>query len=258
MSARFRSTSPQTMTAERPVRVRKKAARIGWIVDVQHDFMVPPEQGGRLYVHDLTDPSDPGATRIVRRLTRTVAWMHENCDVVIYTGDWHRAGDAELDPVAPDPTKGTYPLHCMGASPDPALAAGAALIDDVAPRTQPVILSRDATPPDAERVARTALDEYRPIFIEKSRFAVFEGNAAAESLVRAVTARLRKEGAKDIEFVVCGVATDVCVKGAVESLFDYGRVTVVRDAVAGLGLERDEDLFARWAARGAHITDSAG
>ena len=31
-------------------------ARIGWVVDVQNDFMLPPEEGGRLYVSDLTDP----------------------------------------------------------------------------------------------------------------------------------------------------------------------------------------------------------
>lgn len=233
-------------------------ARIGWIVDVQHDFMVPTAEGGRLYVHDLIDPSDPGATRIIGRLTMLADWINEHCDAVVYTGDWHVEGDPELDPVAPDPTKGTYPLHCMGASPDHELAAGAAIIEAVSPQEQFVVLARDATAADAERVARTALTSRHPIFIQKSRFSVFEGNAATVPLVRAIVGRLRARGLREVEFVVCGVATDVCVKAAVEGLLDYGAVTVVGDAVAGLGLEPDDALFAKWAALGAHITDSAG
>jgi len=232
-------------------------ARVGWVVDVQHDFMVPPEQGGRLYVHDLGDATDPGATRIAGTLARVVDWMHESCDVVVYTGDWHKEGDPELDAVSPDPAKGTYPPHCMGASSDPDLAAGAALIDEVAPPTEPVALTRDATRADAERVVRQAFESDRPIFIQKSRFSVFEGNPAATALVRTIVEQLHEAGADDVEFVVCGVATDVCVKAAVEGLLDYGAVTVLRDAVAGLGLVPDDALFANWGSRGAHITDSA-
>ena len=48
-------------------------ARIGWIVDVQNDFMLPPERGGRLYVHDLFDDgSDRGATQIVPALIKGI------------------------------------------------------------------------------------------------------------------------------------------------------------------------------------------
>jgi nicotinamidase-related amidase len=234
----------------------KSKPRIGWIVDVQFDFMVPAAQGGRLYVHDLNDPSDPGATRILVRLTRTVDWINANCDAVVYTGDWHKEGDPELDPVAPDPTKGTYPWHCMGASADPVLAKGAALIAAVAPQAEPIVLARDAANDDAERVAGTALDSHRPIFIQKSRFSVFEGNPASAALVKTLVERLTAQKG-EVEFVVCGVATDVCVKAAVEGLLDYGAVTIVRDAVAGLGLEADDVLLAKWAALGAHITDSA-
>ena len=234
-----------------------RRARVGWVVDVQFDFMVPPELGGRLYVHDLGDATDPGATRIVGTLARVVDWMHESCDVVVYTGDWHKEGDPELDAVSSDPAKGTYPPHCMGASPDPELAAGASLIAEVAPPTEPVALTRDATRADAERVVRQAFESDRPIFIQKSRFSVFEGNPAAAALVRTIVEQLHEAGAGDVEFVVCGVATDVCVKAAVEGLLDYGAVTVLRDAVAGLGLEPDDALFANWGSRGAHITDSA-
>lgn len=237
---------------------KARRARVGWIVDVQNDFMLPAAPGGRLYVHDLGDSRDPGAQRIIGVLARVVEWMHASCDAVVYTGDWHKAGDAEIDSVAPDPVKGTYPPHCMGASPDPLLAAGAALIPEVAPRNELVTLQRDAFGAEGKVVVSQALASHRPIFIQKSRFSVFEGNAASAGLVRALVDQLRNGGATDVEFVVCGVATDVCVKAAVEGLLDYGAVTVVGDAVAGLGLEPDDALFAKWAALGAHITDSAG
>ena len=96
-------------------------ALVGWVVDAQNDFMLPPEQGGRLYVHDLFDGGqDPGATQIVPALVRAVEWMREHCRVVVFTGDWHAHGDEEIDPVTPDAAKGTYPPHCMGLSPYPA------------------------------------------------------------------------------------------------------------------------------------------
>ena len=102
-----------------------RTAKIGWIVDVQNDFMLPPEQGGRLYVHDLFDDgSDAGATQIVPALVRATEWMRAHCDAVVYTGDWHNYEDAEIDPVAPDATKGTYPPHCMGLSPDARWTSG--------------------------------------------------------------------------------------------------------------------------------------
>ncbi|MXX56556.1 MAG: hypothetical protein F4Z44_12400, partial [Gemmatimonadetes bacterium] len=83
-----------------------RPALVGWIVDVQSDFMDP---SGRLYVRDLFDDSDPGAVRIVPALEEAAAWMRAHCDVMVYTGDWHGVEDDEIDPVAPDPSRGTYP-----------------------------------------------------------------------------------------------------------------------------------------------------
>ncbi len=153
--------------------------RIGWVVDVQRDFMEPD---GRLYVRDLGDASDPGATSIVATLGDAVAWMRENCIVIVFTGDWHALDDAEIDPHAPNPQAGTYPPHCMGRSDDPDERAGAELIGVVRP-TDPLVLPMGATGAEAAGTAREAIRRGRSVFIQKNRFDVFEGNTAAETFL---------------------------------------------------------------------------
>jgi nicotinamidase-related amidase len=247
-----------TSTADRTRADRAaRAARIGWIVDVQNDFMLPPEQGGRLYVHDLFDDgADAGATQIVPALVRATEWMRANCDAIVYTGDWHAHDDAEIDPVAPDAIQGTYPPHCMGLSPDADEREGAQIIAEIRP-ADPIVLKRDATDADARDVARRAVDERRPVFIQKSRFSVFEGNAAADAFVRALRDRL----GGTVEVYVIGVARDVCVKGAVEGMLEPVRgvpVTLVTDATWGLGIEPEAESLRRWMDAGAALVTVAG
>ncbi len=222
-------------------------ARVGWIVDVQADFMDP---GGRLYVRDLFDGSDPGAVAIVSALEAATAWMREHCDIVVYTGDWHGLEDPEIDAVAPDPARDTYPPHCMGRSPDPDERAGAEVIAEIRP-ADPVVLAHDATAADGARVAREAVRKGRPVFIRKTRFNVFEGNAGCEAFVKSLEEAL----GRPVEFVVTGVARDVCMTQAVDGLQARGYlVTAVRDATWGLGLEPEEVTLARWAGKGRVVT----
>ncbi len=221
--------------------------RIGWVVDVQRDFMEPD---GRLYVHDLGDTSDTGATSIVATLGDAVAWMRENCTVIVYTGDWHALEDAEIDPHAANPQDGTYPPHCMGRSDDPDERAGAELIAVVRP-IDPLVLPMGATGAEAAATAREAIRRGRSVFIQKNRFDVFEGNAATETFV----ATLADEAEGQMELVVIGVARDVCVTQAVDGMQERGyRVTAVRDATWGLGLEDEEVTLGRWASRGSVVT----
>ena len=227
---------------------------------------------GRLYVRDLFDGSDPGAAEVIPALEAATAWMRAHCDVIVYTGDWHGLEDDEIDPVAPDPAAGTYPPHCMGRSPDAEERAGAEVIAEIRPR-DPVVLAHDAGDEDAVRVAHRAVAERRPVFVRKTRFDVFEGNAACEGFVRSlgevlgagagvgVAASAGDEGpapeglGRALEFVVIGVARDVCVTQAVDGLQARGyAVTAVRDATWGLGLEPEEDTLARWAGRGRVVT----
>lgn len=230
-------------------------ARIGWIVDVQNDFMLPPEQGGRLYVHDLFDGGeDRGATQIVPRLVDAVGWMRAHCDAIVYTGDWHAHDDPEIDPVAPDASKGTYPPHCMGLSEDADEREGAFIIPEIRP-PNPIILPRDATAADARDAVRLALDEWRPVFIQKSLFSVFEGNPATDALLKA----FRDTLGAPLEVFMIGVARDVCVKGAMEGMLERRiPVTLVTDATWGLGLESEAESLARWMNGGAALITTRG
>ena len=220
---------------------------VGWVVDAQVDFMRPE---GRLYVRDLFDDDDAGARRIVPALEDFARWMRDRCAVAVYTGDWHGYEDPEIDAVAPDPGAGTYPPHCMGRSPDAGERAGAEVIAEIRP-AGPLVLPHDAGAGDAQGAAREAVRGRQPVFVRKTRFNVFEGNAACGTFVRALEAEL---GSSPV-FVVAGVARDVCVTQAVDGLIARGYdVAAVRDATWGLGLEPEAATLARWAAGGRVVT----
>jgi nicotinamidase-related amidase len=225
-------------------------ARIGWIVDVQRDFMEPD---GRLYVKDLGNPDDPGAERVRGRIVEAVDYMRQHCDLLVYTGDWHGYDDAEIDPDDPDPARGTYPPHCMGRSSDPDERAGAEIIAEIRPEN-PEVLPVGADAGQAEQVALRVAESHRPVFIHKVRFDVFEGNPGTEPFLDALSGAL----GRPLSFVVVGVARDVCVSGAVDGLQARGYdVTALADATWGLGLEPEATTLARWAERGRVTTLAA-
>ena len=216
--------------------------RIGWVVDVQRDFMEPD---GRLYVRDLFDDRDPGAVMAEPRLVEAVAWMRANTALVVYTADWHGYDDGEIDAEHPDPDKGTYPPHCMGRSADPAERRGAEIIPSLA-ASDCLVLPVDAEPGDVSGLLARWRRRPQPVLIRKNRFDVFEGNRAADLFVEMVARALTP-----VEFFVAGVSRDVCVTRAIDGLQARGhRVTAIRDAMWGLGLEGEEDTLARWRGKG--------
>lgn len=223
------------------------AAKVGWVVDAQVDFMDPD---GRLYVRDLVDESDPGATQIVGPLSEAVEWMYDFCRVVVFTGDWHSYEDAEIDAETPSPQEGTYPPHCMGLSNDPGEREGAFIIPEIRP-LNPLILDMEASEAEAKSLAARAVSEGRPVFIGKNRFNVFEGNAATEPFLDGLAEVL----GGPLEIFVAGVARDVCVTGAVDGMQARGlRVRALRDATWGLGLEPEKVTLSRWAKAGKVLT----
>lgn len=219
--------------------------RIGWVVDVQRDFMEPD---GRLYVRDLFDDRDPGAVMAEPRLVEAVEWMHAHAGLVVYTGDWHGYDDIEIDAGNPDPGKGTYPPHCMGRSRDPEERLGAEIIPSLA-ASDSLVLQVHATPTEVHALLARWLRLPRPVLVRKDRFNVFEGNRAADLFVETIVRAL-----DPVEFFVAGVARDVCVTHAIDGLQARGhRVTAIRDAMWGLGLEAEEDTLARWRRKGRVI-----
>jgi len=59
----------------------------------------------------------------------------------------------------------------------------------------------------------------------------------------------------DAEYVVFGVATDYCVRCAVDGLLNAGKqVRVLTDAIRAIDAVQSEKLLASWAARGAALT----
>ena len=221
-------------------------AVVGWVVDVQNDFMRPD---GRLYVRHLNDASDPGAREVEGAIVEAVKWMRAHADVVVFTGDWHSLDDEEIDPVAPNPAEGTYPPHCMGRSPDSVERRGADIIEAVRPDGA-LVLGVDASAEDGTDGAIEAIRAGREVFIQKTRFDVFEGNRATEAFVESLSDLLDAP-----EFVVIGVARDVCVTQAVDGLLERGYfVTALRDATWGLGLEDEVATLDRWAKGGRVMT----
>lgn len=222
-------------------------ARIGWIVDVQNDFMLPPQQGGRLYVRNPADPADPGAQTIIPAIVAAVQWMRANCAVLVFTGDWHSDHDAEIS-LHPD-YRSTYPPHCMGLSANAHERMGAAVISEIAPE-HPLVLPRDADSLLAEATAKSAVAQHRPIFLQKCQFDAFTGNSGTAPLLDELQRLLGS-----LEIVVIGVARDVCVAKAVDGMQERGyAVTVIPEATWGLGLEAAEDAYHRWAAQGKVVS----
>ena len=224
-----------------------QAAKVGWVVDAQIDFMDP---GGRLYVKDLFSDTDPGCVQVIPALEQAVAWMQAHCEVLVFTSDWHGLDDEEIDPISPDPAKETYPPHCMGRSDDPDERAGAEIIAEIRP-DDPLVLEIGASDAAARAIARSAVEQGRPIRILKNRFDVFVGNAATPALLD----ELQRLLGRTLDFVVAGVARDVCVTQAVDGLQarDYA-VTALQDATWGLGIESEDQTLARWAAKGRVIS----
>jgi nicotinamidase/pyrazinamidase len=206
-----------------------------WDVDTQFDFMTPPHAGGKLYVRDPGDESDPGAVRIVPALERLSGFARDRKILRVATGDWHTLEHREIDPVSPD-FETTYPPHCM-AGEEGSRKIGVTQLRD------PLLLPLGAHAATAWDIARRAVREGRDVFVQKEEFSCFTGNPATEALIEALNPNA---------IVVYGVALDVCVRYAVEGMLDRGwTVYVVEDATWGLGLEEPEELLERWAARGA-------
>jgi len=165
----------------------------------------------------------PGAERLIPVLARIFQGACERGVPVISSVDAHSENDPEFS---------DWPPHCVAGT--------------LGQQKVPVTLVKDrVTVPNR---AGIELPSGAPqIIVEKQTLDVFSNSNFARLLAKY----------PEDECAVFGVATDYCVRFAVDGLLDAGRkVRVVTDAIRAIDEDRSEKLLAGWAARGAKLTAS--
>jgi nicotinamidase/pyrazinamidase len=207
---------------EKGVRGRRTPV-LFWDVDTQADFM---DSDGKLYVQ--------GAEEIRPRLERLAATARRRGIPVVASGDAHRPEDPEITE-EPD-FQETFPPHCMAGT------AGAERIPETAREWN---LELDEEPVPDERLRQISSRPGAAVLIRKRELDVFS-NPNADALLRATEPE---------SVVVYGVATDFCVRCAVEGLLARGvqDLTLVTDAIRGIDEDRSSRLLGEWRARGVEL-----
>lgn len=160
----------------------------------------------------------PGSESIIPNLARLTRFAVERGIPVLATACCHTPDDPELE---------QFPPHCMeGTEGQQRIAA--------TDRADSVILAVGA---------RFKNGIVPHLTLHKRAFDVFSRRDAEDVIACYNEARPL--------FVVYGVATDYCVRAAVEGLVARGcRVAVVVDAVRAIDFAAEADLFTNWARRG--------
>jgi nicotinamidase/pyrazinamidase len=171
--------------------------------------------------HDFFDPKGAlyvsGAEWIVGAVRRLFAYAKAERIPVISSVDAHAADDPEF---------ADWPVHCVVGT-----RGAAKLAHTVLPTA--LTLEHGERREDLPRL----LVHHGQLIIRKPGLDVFEGPPATD-LVDQLDTEL---------FVVFGVATEYCVKFAVEGLLSRGRnVALVTDAIRSIDPKAGEALIGRW------------
>ncbi len=160
----------------------------------------------------------PGSRAIVANLGRLSRTARDAGITVIATACCHLPDDAELS---------QFPPHCMAGT------DGQRRIPETECAESTVLGVDDRLPSDLPR----------HLTLNKREFDVFSRPDAGGLVERL--------GASRPTFVVYGVATDYCVRAAVEGLLARAqRVAVVVDAIRAIDPEAESRLLSAWADRG--------
>ena len=165
----------------------------------------------------------PGAERLIPTLARIFEGARERGIPVISSVDAHSENDPEF---------ADWPAHCvartLGQQKVPATLVNGRI---VVPNRRGIELPKDAP----------------QVIVEKQTLDVFS-NPNFKKLL---------DLHPDDECAVVGVATDYCVRCAIEGLLNGGRkVRIVTDAIRPIDAAAGEKLLAGFAARGAKLTTS--
>jgi nicotinamidase/pyrazinamidase len=177
---------------------------------------------------DFLDPSGalfvPGSREILPNLERLTQFAASRRIPILATACAHAADDPEL---------AQFPPHCMIGTEGQNRVGATAIRDSL-------VLGVDD---------RLTGEIPAHLTLQKREFDVFS-RPDADALI----ARYNQDGPT---FVVYGVATDYCVRAAVEGLLRrHCRVAIVADAVRAIDPAAEADLLSDWARRGVLLTST--
>ncbi|MFA5797849.1 MAG: isochorismatase family protein [Candidatus Woesearchaeota archaeon] len=205
-----------------------------WNVDTQYDFMRNDEAyHGKLPVLN--------AHCIESNLEKITAYATRHAVRVVNTGDLHDKNSTELSD-NPDYIT-TFPPHCIRGT------LGAEYVPAVAPKDAYIIDWKD------ESIDTALLRKSRNIIIYKDAFDAFD-SARGNRHTKNIVGELRPE-----TVVIYGVATNYCVRFAVEGFIQYAKrerehdgrainLYVVKDAIKEIPMNNLQKLLEEWSTRG--------
>jgi len=202
-----------------------KEGTIFWDVDTQYDFMQPD---GRLYV--------PGAETIIPKVSEVRRFAIESGYSLVADIDWHSRDNKEI---SEDPDfKVTFPPHCMAGEPG---GERVGFLGDVPIQYVPI------DEMDVDAIQTLVRTEQYHIVIRKSSLDVFD-NPNTDKLVKLIEPK---------RVIVFGVALDFCVYYVVRGLCKFPdiRICVLKDAVKGLEVRPEQEIFNEFEQMGVEITE---
>ena len=190
-------------------------------VNTQYDFMSP---AGRLYV--------PGAENLVPHLKQLTRWAQHHNIPILASMDAHPKNDPEFQ---------QFPPHCLKGT------VGQKKIPETLGR-KPLVIENVPLDSSIRLHLQSELPTYDQLILEKQSFSLFE-NVNAETLFRKISAD---------QYVVYGVATDYCVRGAVLGLLKLNaKVNLVEDAIAPVDEKTGRAALEEMVSAGARLVTTA-
>ena len=171
---------------------------------------------GKLYV--------PGAADIIDKVSEIREFAINSGYSIIASCDWHSPTDSEISE-NPDNIN-TFPPHCMINTPGAERAGSLGKIKPASIELAPIKL---------DIMKKLVLPDQFHIVVRKNETDVFS-NPNTSVLLGLIRPK---------KFIVFGVALDVCVEISINGLLErnFRDVTVLSDAVKGLGIKPDEDVI---------------
>lgn len=190
-----------------------KENTIFWDIDTQYDFMNPQ---GKLYVH--------GAEDIIDKVSQIRQFAIDNGYSIIASNDWHSLTDSEVSD-NPDYIN-TFPPHCLANEP------GSKRVGDIG-KLKPAII--DVAEMNLADLKKLVTPDQFHIVIRKRAIDPFSNPNTSVLL-----GLLRPQ-----KVIAFGIALDACVDLTVKGLLERNihDVTVLSDAVKGLGIKPDDEVM---------------